>query len=145
MIFKSKIIKLLLCFVFIFSLIFCTIKIFKHNESNNIKVNYVNKIESELYEKIKVYDYKDNTNQYEIKELLFTKSNIYQEIFYYYNDRFNYKVESISINQNNEVIINLNDENKNINLNDFKLVKLTYKQLNIKNIIINYKDKQVII
>lgn len=148
MIFKSKIIKILLSFILILLFTFGTIKIFKIKESNNINIKYVNKIESNLYQKINVYDYNENTSQYEIKELLFTKDNIYEEIFYYYNDKFSYSVDSIEVEENNKIkniIINLKDNSKDINLNDFKLLKLTYRQLNINNIIIKYKDNQIIV
>ena len=43
------------------------------------------------------------------------------------------------------IIINLKDNSKDINLSDFKLLKLTYRQLNINNIIIKYKDNQIIV
>lgn len=148
MIFKSKIIKTLLSFILILLFTFGTIKIFKIKESNNINIKYVNKIESNLYQKINVYDYNENTSQYEIKELMFTKDNIYEEIFYYYNDKFSYSVDSIEVEENNKIkniIINLKDNSKDINLNDFKLLKLTYRQLNINNIIIKYKDNQIIV
>lgn len=148
MIFKSKLIKILLSFILILLFTFGTIKIFKIKESNNIDIKYVNKIESNLYEKINVYDYNENTSQYEIKELMFTKDNIYEEIFYYYNDKFSYSVDSIEVEENNKIkniIINLKDNSKDINLSDFKLLKLTYRQLNINNIIIKYKDNQIIV
>lgn len=148
MIFKSKLIKILLSFILILLFTFGTIKIFKIKESNNINIKYVNKIESNLYQKINVYDYNENTSQYEIKELMFTKDNIYEEIFYYYNDKFSYLVDSIEVEENNKIkniIINLKDNSKDINLNDFKLLKLTYRQLNINNIIIKYKDNQIIV
>jgi hypothetical protein len=148
MIFKSKLIKILLSFILILLFTFGTIKIFKIKESNNINIKYVNKIESNLYQKINVYDYNENTSQYEIKELMFTKDNIYEEIFYYYNDKFSYSVDSIEVEENNKIkniIINLKDNSKDINLNDFKLLKLTYRQLNINNIIIKYKDNQIIV
>lgn len=148
MIFKSKLIKILLSFILILLFTFGTIKIFKIKESNNINIKYVNKIESNLYKKINVYDYNENTSQYEIKELMFTKDNIYEEIFYYYNDKFSYSVDSIEVEENNKIkniIINLKDNSKDINLSDFKLLKLTYRQLNINNIIIKYKDNQIIV
>ena len=148
MIFKSKIIKILLSFILILLFTFGTIKIFKIKETNNINIKYVNKIESNLYQKINVYDYNENSSQYEIKELMFTKDNIYEEIFYYYNDKFSYSVDSIEVEENNKIkniIINLKDNSKDINLNDFKLLKLTYRQLNINSIIIKYKDNQIIV
>ena len=148
MIFKSKIIKILLSFILILLFTFGTIKIFKIKESNNINIKYVNKIESNLYQKINVYDYNENTSQYEIKELMFTKDNIYEEIFYYYNDKFSYSLDSIEVEENNKIkniIINLKDNSKDINISDFKLLKLTYRQLNINNIIIKYKDNQIIV
>ena len=148
MIFKSKIIKILLSFILILLFTFGTIKIIKIKESNNINIKYVNKIESNLYQKVNVYDYNENTSQYEIKELMFTKDNIYEEIFYYYNYKFSYSVDSIEVEENNKIkniIINLKDNSKDINLNDFKLLKLTYRQLNINNIIIKYKDNQIIV
>ena len=80
-----------------------------------------------------VYDYDINTDQYIINENKFTKFNILYEIFYYYNDRYNYSLDSIEFDDNDKsiIIIKLRDGN-NFNITDFKIMKLTYNQLNIK-------------
>jgi hypothetical protein len=116
------------------------------NSDNNIIVKYVNKIESDLYSNLFVYDYDINTDQYIINENKFTKFNILYEIFYYYNDRYNYNLDSIEFDDNDKsvIIIKLRDGN-NFNITDFKIMKLTYNQLNIKKIKLLFDDETIII
>lgn len=143
---KRKILTLLLSSIFIIFLITCTVKIMNKNSDNNIIVKYVNKIESDLYSNLFVYDYDINTDQYIINENKFTKFNILYEIFYYYNDRYNYNLDSIEFDDNDKsvIIIKLRDGN-NFNITDFKIMKLTYNQLNIKKIKLLFDDETIII
>ena len=143
---KRKILTLLLSSIFIIFLITCTFKIMNKNSDNNIIVKYVNKIESDLYSNLFVYDYDINTDQYIINENKFTKFNILYEIFYYYNDRYNYSLDSIEFDDNDKsiIIIKLRDGN-NFNITDFKIMKLTYNQLNIKKIKLLFDDETIII
>ena len=143
---KRKILTLLLSSIFIIFLITCTVKIMNKNSDNNIIVKYVNKIESDLYSNLFVYDYDINTDQYIINENKFTKFNILYEIFYYYNDRYNYSLDSIEFDDNDKsiIIIKLRDGN-NFNITDFKIMKLTYNQLNIKKIKLIFDDETIII
>lgn len=143
---KRKILTLLLSSIFIIFLITCTVKIMNKNSDNNIIVKYVNKIESDLYSNLFVYDYDINTDQYIINENKFTKFNILYEIFYYYNDRYNYSLDSIEFDDNDKsiIIIKLRDGN-NFNITDFKIMKLTYNQLNIKKIKLLFDDETIII
>lgn len=143
---KRKILTLLLSSIFIIFLIACTVKIMNKNNDNNIIVKYVNKIESDLYSNLFVYDYDINTDQYIINENKFTKFNILYEIFYYYNDRYNYSLDSIEFDDNDKsiIIIKLRDGN-NFNITDFKIMKLTYNQLNIKKIKLLFDDETIII
>lgn len=144
---KSKLITFLIMSIFLIVLSLLTIKIIKHNKENIIIVKYVNKIESELYLDLYVYDYDNNSDQYIINQYKFTKSNILYEIFYYYNDHLNYNLENIEIdaqNNNNNIIIHLKG-NSDININDFKLMKLTYNQLNIKNIQVKFNNQTIIV
>ena len=148
MIFKEnrKKLTLLLSSIFIILLITCTFKIMNKSSDNNIIVKYVNKIESDLYSNLFVYDYDINTDQYIINENKFTKFNILYEIFYYYNDRYNYSLDSIEFDDNDKsiIIIKLRDGN-NFNITDFKIMKLTYNQLNIKKIKLIFDDETIII
>ena len=143
---KRKKLTLLLSSIFIIFLITCTFKIMNKNSDNNIIVKYVNKIESDLYSNLFVYDYDINTDQYIINENKFTKFNILYEIFYYYNDRYNYNLDSIEFDDNDKsiIIIKLRDGN-NFNITDFKIMKLTYNQLNIKKIKLLFDDETIII
>lgn len=143
---KRKKLTLLLSSIFIIFLITCTVKIMNKNSDNNIIVKYVNKIESDLYSNLFVYDYDINTDQYIINENKFTKFNILYEIFYYYNDRYNYNLDSIEFDDNDKsiIIIKLRDGN-NFNITDFKIMKLTYNQLNIKKIKLLFDDETIII
>lgn len=143
---KRKKLTLLLSSIFIIFLITCTVKIMNKNSDNNIIVKYVNKIESDLYSNLFVYDYDINTDQYIINENKFTKFNILYEIFYYYNDRYNYSLDSIEFDDNDKsiIIIKLRDGN-NFNITDFKIMKLTYNQLNIKKIKLLFDDETIII
>ena len=143
---KRKKLTLLLSSIFIILLITCTFKIMNKSSDNNIIVKYVNKIESDLYSNLFVYDYDINTDQYIINENKFTKFNILYEIFYYYNDRYNYSLDSIEFDDNDKsiIIIKLRDGN-NFNITDFKIMKLTYNQLNIKKIKLIFDDETIII
>ena len=143
---KRKKLTLLLSSIFIILLITCTFKIMNKNSDNYIIVKYVNKIESDLYSNLFVYDYDINTDQYIINENKFTKFNILYEIFYYYNDRYNYSLDSIEFDDNDKsiIIIKLRDGN-NFNITDFKIMKLTYNQLNIKKIKLIFDDETIII
>lgn len=143
---KRKILTLLLSSIFIIFLITCTFKIMNKNSDNNIIVKYVNKIESDLYSNLFVYDYDINTDQYIVNENKFTKFNILYEIFYYYNDRYNYNLDSIEFDDNDKsiIIIKLRDGN-NFNITDFKIMKLTYNQLNINKIKLLFDDETIII
>jgi len=143
---RSKIITIILSFIFILFLFYFTNRIIISKKDNEIVVKYVNKIESDLYLNLYVYDYDYNSNQYLIKELKFTKYNILYEIFYYYNDKFNYKLDLIEYenSDNNILIIKLKDDNV-ININDFKLMKLTYNQLKIKNIKILTNNETIVV
>jgi len=143
---RSKIITIILSFIFILFLFYFTNRIIISKKDNEIVVKYVNKIESDLYLNLYVYDYDYNSNQYLIKELKFTKYNILYKIFYYYNDKFNYKLDLIEYenSDNNILIIKLKDDNV-ININDFKLMKLTYNQLKIKNIKILTNNETIVV
>lgn len=143
---KRKKLTLLLSSIFIIFLITCTVKIMNKNSDNNIIIKYVNKIESDLYSNLFVYDYDINTDQYIVNENKFTKFNILYEIFYYYNDRYNYNLDSIEFDDNDKsiIIIKLRDGN-NFNITDFKIMKLTYNQLNIKKIKLLFDDETIII
>lgn len=141
-VYKSKILIYSIITIFVLSFTFLLFKINEKTSENNYNVKYVNKIESELYEFIKVYNYNDNSGQYEVTDYIVTKNNSLYEIFYYYNDE-NYEIKSLELN-NDILYITLKDV-EDLNLFCFRKMKLSYKFLNINTLIVKNNGIEYII
>ncbi len=107
-------------------------------------IKYVDEIESDLYEKVKLYKYNSINNNYEINEIHLLKDELLQQVFYYYNNDLKYYANELNYNDNT-VYIKLQNNNKKIDLVVFKLMKLSYESLEINELVINYNNEEYII
>ena len=104
----------------------------------------MDEIESDLYEKVKLYKYNSINNNYEINEIHLLKDELLQQVFYYYNNDLKYYANELNYNDNT-VYIKLQNNNKKIDLVVFKLMKLSYESLEINELVINYNNEEYII
>lgn len=139
-----RLLKITIILIIILLFSFIIIKINNNNKSNNIEINYVNELNSELYNFIYLYDYNENTCQYECKKETIEKDNVLEYIFYYYNDNLIYDLESISLN-NDIVYLTIKNDNQELQKNMFKKMKLSYEILTINKLIVKYNDQEYII
>lgn len=133
--------KTILIFCVTVIVVFCSSLIFlvyKYKNNATINTQYVKTIESELYDFITVYNYNEHKGNYECSEIIINKDYSIESVFYYYSeadyDLINYEFEE------NVLILNVLCQSTQINQNVFQKMKLSYKSLGIKEIIINYKN-----
>lgn len=131
MIIKKNIKILIIILILIVMGIFSYRLIYKNNYSD-INVKYVNEIESELYCKVKLYDYNNETGQYDINDKYIDENYLIYYIFNYYNKDYNVLLKDYQFDSES-LILEINYE-KDIDLNVFKLMKLSYLSCNIKNL-----------
>lgn len=139
-----RLLKITIILVIILLFSFIIIKINNNKKSNNIEIKYVNELNSELYNFIYLYDYNENTCQYQCKKETIEKDNVLEYIFYYYNDNLIYDLESISLN-NDIVYLTIKNDNQELQKNMFKKMKLSYEILTINKLIVKYNDQEYII
>lgn len=139
-----RLLKITIILIIILLFSFIIIKINNNNKSNNIEIKYVNELNSELYNFIYLYDYNENTCQYQCKKETIEKDNVLEYIFYYYNDNLIYDLESISLN-NDIVYLTIKNDNQELQKNMFKKMKLSYEILTINKLIVKYNDQEYII
>lgn len=139
-----RLLKITIILIIILLFSFIIIKINNNKKSNNIEINYVNELNSELYNFIYLYDYNENTCQYECKKETIEKDNVLEYIFYYYNDNLIYDLESICLN-NDIVYLTIKNDNQELQKNIFKKMKLSYEDLSINKLIIKYNNQEYII
>lgn len=107
-------------------------------------IKYVDEIESDLYEKVKLYKFNSINNNYDINEIHLLKDDLFQQVFYYYNNDLKYYVNELN-HFDNTVYIKLQNNDEELNLLVFKLMKLSYESLNIEKLVINYNNEEYII
>lgn len=139
-----RLLKITIIFIIILLFSFIIIKINNHKKSNNIEINYVNELNSELYNFIYLYDYNENTCQYECKKETMEKDNVLEYIFYYYNDNLIYDLETINIIDNTVYIKLKKNKNQKLERKIFKKMKLSYNSLLINKLIVSFNNEQYI-
>lgn len=139
-----KLLKITIIFIIILLFSCIIIKINNHKKSNNIEINYVNELNSELYNFIYLYDYNENTCQYECKKETMEKDNVLEYVFYYYNDNLIYDLETINIIDNTVYIKLKKNKNQKLERKIFKKMKLSYNSLLINKLIVSFNNEQYI-
>ncbi len=141
---KLKILKILLVSIVIIFICVLGSKIISNNNSYSINIKYVDEIDSEIYDLIYFYDYNEITSQYDIKQIKVLKNNNLHSIFNYYNMDLKYKLNSIT--KIEEVItINLDDGDRELDMNLIRVMKLSFSCVEVKKVIINYNNKQYVV
>lgn len=131
---KFKIISGLTVLIIILCFVFSFLYVYKHKESFDINVKVVDEIQSDLYTKVKFYNYNDVLGKVTIEEKYIRNENVIYEIFNYYNMNSNLRIVSY-LKENDILLLELNDIfHDEITL---KKMKLSYHCLNIENIQIN--------
>ena len=137
---KNKIIKYLSILILIICFVFVFLKINNHNETFDINVKKVEKLESSLYDLVTLYDYNESVGQYVLNYKYFKKEFVINEIFKYYNNDLIYAIESYKLEDDNLIIELNNLKNIENEIYTFKLMKLTLKSININNFSIKHNN-----
>lgn len=134
--------------VFLLLIILLTTFISLHYTKNisffDYDIKYVESIQSDLYQSVKLYKYNERSNNYEINETYILKEEILYHVFYYYNNDLDYNLSGFNIDDTT-VHIKLENDNKEIDLLIFKLMKLSYESIQINKLIISYNNQEYII
>ena len=139
MVLSKKIIKyLIIILIFIVCIIF-TFRLVKKNNFKNLNIKYVNEIQSELYEKVTLYKFNNEYSQYDLVIDYVDKDNFVNYIFNYYYEDSIYVLKDYKLDKEN-VIIEIDNIN-NVNVNDFKLIKLSFLSLNFKKVSIKCNER----
>lgn len=139
MVLSKKIIKyLIIILIFIVCIIF-TFRLVKKNNFKNLNIKYVNEIQSELYEKVTLYKFNNEYSQYDLVIDYVDKDNFVNYIFNYYYEDSIYVLKDYKLDKEN-VILEIDNIN-NVNVNDFKLIKLTFLSLNFKKVSIKCNER----
>lgn len=139
MVLSKKIIKyLIIILIFIVCIIF-TFRLVKKNNFKNLNIKYVNEIQSELYEKVTLYKFNNEYSQYDLVIDYVDKDNFVNYIFNYYYEDSIYVLKDYKLDKEN-VILEIDNIN-NVNVNDFKLIKLSFLSLNFKKVSIKCNER----
>lgn len=139
-----RLLKIIVTLIILLLFSYFIIKINNNKKNNNIEINYVNELNSELYNFINLYDFNNNTGQYECKQIIVEKENTIEYIFYYYNDDLLYDLENIKL-ENNTLFLTIKNNDNEFQKNIFKKMKLSYEDLSINKLIITYNNQEYII
>lgn len=139
-----RLLKITITLVILLLFSYFIIKINNNKKNNNIEINYVNELNSELYNFINLYDFNNNTGQYECKQIIVEKENTLEYIFYYYNNDLLYDLENIRLN-NNTLFLTIQNNDNEFSKSMFKKMKLSYEDLSINKLIIKYNNEKYVI
>ena len=137
---KRKIMKLTLCFVSIILFSFLFIKVLNHNNSDEVIVKKVDRLESNLYDLVTFYKFDDSKGNYIVEHKYVRKENSVYEIFNYYNIDLRYDINNIALENN---ILKININSSEISMHIFKKMKLSYQSINIDKLIIQCNNIEI--